>query len=239
MNKEVLKRELYYNLMPSVNSNNGNRELTKKSLETEMPLEKKDKKLVKIAIAGDGGVGKTSLCQRAMGHILDDYFSNYKITIGVQFFTHNLKTVCGQNVVLSVWDLAGQPQFHQIIDRFLRGCKGIILAYDSSLINSFFSLYNIWIPLIRANCDEDIPILVVSTKNDLQDYRQVDPDIVKEFMEAKEEHSLNFIGYLETSALSNINVRETFDTLCSNIIGNGIISNETEAKPKKRRYKRK
>jgi small GTP-binding protein len=224
--------------MPSVNSNNGSKEITKKSLETEMPLEKKDRNIVKIAIAGDGGVGKTSLCQRAMGHILDDYFSNYKITIGVQFFTHNIATECGQDITLSVWDLAGQPQFHMIIDRFLRGCKGIILAYDSSLINSFFSLYNRWIPLIRDNCDEDIPILIVSTKNDLSEHQEVDPELVKEFMEARDEHNLNFIGYLETSALSNINVRETFATLCTNIIGNGVKFKDTEIKRKKRKKKR-
>jgi small GTP-binding protein len=203
--------------MPSSRANKSNDVLTKESLETKMPLEKKDKTLIKIAIAGEGGVGKTTLCQRAMGKILDDYFYDYKITIGVQFFTHNVDTDCGP-VVLSVWDLAGQPQFYQIVDRFLRGCKGVILAYDSTMINTFFSLYHNWIPLIKANCDEDIPILIVSTKNDLVNFKEVDPETVKDFIEAKDEHNLNFIGFLETSAKSNTNVRETFDILCKKII---------------------
>jgi small GTP-binding protein len=203
--------------MPSSRANKSNDILTKESLETKMPLEKKDKTLIKIAIAGEGGVGKTTLCQRAMGKILDDYFYDYKITIGVQFFTHNIDTDCG-SVILSVWDLAGQPQFYQIVDRFLRGCKGVILAYDSTMINTFFSLYHNWIPLIKANCDENIPILIVSTKNDLENYKEVDPETVQEFIEAKDEHNLNVIGFLETSAKSNTNVRETFDTLCNKII---------------------
>lgn len=202
--------------MPSLKVNNSNNVLTRETLETKMPLEKKDKTIIKIAVAGEGGVGKTTLCQRAMGKILDDYFFDYKITIGVQFFTHNVKTDCGP-VVLSVWDLAGQPQFYQIVDRFLRGCKGVILAYDSTMINTFFSLYHDWIPLIKENCDENIPILIVSTKNDLEE-KQVDPETVKEFIDARDEHNLNVIGFLETSAKFNTNVRETFDTLCNKII---------------------
>jgi small GTP-binding protein len=204
--------------MGSMKSNNSTRSISEKALETDLPFEKKDKEIIKIAIAGDGGVGKTSICQRAMGHILDDYFADYKITIGVQFFTHTMKANCGKEVVLSVWDLAGQPQFQQILDRFLRGCKGIILAYDSSVINTFFSLYNNWIPLVRENCGEDIPILVVSTKNDLVDDQEVDPEIVKEFIESQEDHDMNFIGFLETSAKSNVNIRETFNTICDTIL---------------------
>lgn len=204
--------------MPSLKANKSRNRITKETLETKMPLEKKDKTLIKIAIAGEGGVGKTTLCQRAMGKILDDYFYDYKITIGVQFFTQNIKTDCGP-VVLSVWDLAGQPQFYQIVDRFLRGCKGVILAYDSTMINSFFSLYHNWIPLIKENCDNDIPILIVSTKNDLEE-KQVDPETVQNFIEAKEDHNLNVIGFLETSSKSNTNVRETFDILCNKIIEN-------------------
>ncbi|MGC9779702.1 MAG: GTP-binding protein [Candidatus Heimdallarchaeota archaeon] len=203
--------------MTSPKVNNSKNIITKKTLETDMPLEKRRNHIVKVSIAGIGGVGKTTLCQRAMGTILDDYFDNYKITIGVQFFTHNVNTDMGE-IVLSVWDLAGQPQFQQIMNRFLTGSKGIILAYDSTIIDSYFSLHYSWIPLIKEHCVKDVPILLISTKNDLLDHREVDPDQVKEFINSKEEHGLNIIGFLETSSKSNINVRETFESLCKNIV---------------------
>ncbi|MFW9924470.1 MAG: Rab family GTPase [Candidatus Thorarchaeota archaeon] len=197
--------------------------ITEQILQQELPLEKRKNPIVKISIAGLGGVGKTSLCQRAMGHILDDYFNTYKITIGVQFFTHTVKTSIG-NVVMSVWDLAGQPQFHQIMDRFLAGSKGIILAFDCTAIDSFFSLYHFWIPLIKEHCEENIPILLVSTKNDLIENKQVDTTLVQEFINSKEDYKLNIIGFLETSSKDNKNVKETFETLCQTIIKNDNLS---------------
>jgi len=203
--------------MHQTKSKDRKRVLTRSNLETDLPLEKEKNPIIKVAIAGVGGVGKTTLCQKAMGKILDDYFDNYKITIGVQFFTHTIKTDNGP-VVLSVWDLAGQPQFQQIMDRFLKGSKGVILAYDSTVIDSFFSLYHTWIPLIRENCEENIPILLVSTKNDLADEKEVDPDIVKELLNSKNELNINIIDFLETSSKSNLNVKETFEILCQKIL---------------------
>jgi len=206
--------------MPSSKSKRTKKYLSQQTLERNLPLEKQKNPIVKVAIAGVGGVGKTSLCQRAMGHILDDYFSNYKITIGVQFFTHTVKTDIG-NVVMSVWDLAGQPQFQQIMDRFLKGCKGIILAFDSTHLDSFFSLYHTWIPLIKENCEKDIPIVLVSTKNDLNENNVVQPDLITSFVNDRD-LELNIIDFIETSSKSNINVKETFEILCKNIIKNNL-----------------
>lgn len=208
------------------------RTLTQQNLQRDLPLEKSNKPIVKVSIAGIGGVGKTTLCQRAMGSILDDYFSNYKITIGVQFFTHNVKTDNGE-VVLSVWDLAGQDQFQHIVNRFLIGSSGIILAYDSTDINSYFSLHHRWIPLIEEFCVPNIPIILVSTKNDLEEEKEVDPDLVRNFIASKDEHNQNIIGFLETSSKSNLNVTETFDVLVNNIIKKEIKEHLKKIKKKK------
>ena len=230
INKEVKKLFSQYRIMTSSRKNSNKNTLTERTLHRNLPLEKKENPIIKVSIAGVGGVGKTSLCQRAMGKILDDYFDNYRVTIGVQFFTHTVDTKIG-NVVMSVWDLAGQPQFHQIMDRFLKGSSGIILAFDSTTLDSFFSLYHFWIPLIKENCKENIPILLVSTKNDLSEKRQVESKFIEEFINSKDDYALNIIGFLETSAKSNVNVKETFETLCKKII-------DTEIKQEKKTQKR-
>lgn len=174
--------------------------------------------ILKVVIAGKGGVGKTTLCKTVTSknnNLMN--FEEYKLTIGVQFFSLPCETSAGK-VCLSIWDLAGQEQFEVILNHFLRGARGIILAYDSTSMDSYLALHHTWIPLITRNCYNGIPILVVSMKNDLQENREVDPEIIQEFIDAKDEHDLNFIGFLEVSSKAHLNITKPFNLLAEKII---------------------
>jgi small GTP-binding protein len=214
--------------MHSSELNSSESNLTEQDLDSNLPIEKQKDPILKVSIGGIGGVGKTTLCKRALEDILDDCFDNYKITIGVQFFTQQLETNLG-NICLCIWDLAGQVQFQSIVDRFLKGSKGVILAYDCSNIDSYFALHHTWIPLVKEQCAEDTPILLVSTKNDLNDEIEVDEKHVREFIDSKEDHNLNIIGFYTTSAKENINVQE-----CFSVITDAIIEKEMERAKKDR-----
>ncbi|MBD3191072.1 MAG: GTP-binding protein [Candidatus Heimdallarchaeota archaeon] len=177
--------------------------------------------IIKVVIAGKGGIGKTTLCKTATSKINDPInFEEYKLTIGVQFFTLPCQTSAGW-VSLSIWDLAGQEQFEIILNHFLRGTRGIILAYDSTSMDSYMSLHQTWIPLITKNCNNGIPILMVSMKNDLPDSREVDPDLVQEFLE--DEKDFNFIGFLEVSSKAHLNVEKPFDLLAEKIVQKEVL----------------
>ena len=58
----------------------------------------------KVVLAGDAGVGKSSLIRR----FVDEYFDEeYKTTIGTTVYSKKLKFP-GVHLTLLIWDLAGQ-----------------------------------------------------------------------------------------------------------------------------------
>jgi small GTP-binding protein len=90
----------------------------------------------KVAIIGDGGVGKTTLLRR---YTTGKFRESRIMTIGVDFETIevNLK---GQAIKLTVWDLAGQDRFAPFRDSFYRGARAIGMVFDVTDRGSFEDL---------------------------------------------------------------------------------------------------
>lgn len=80
----------------------------------------------KIILVGSQAVGKSSLLHR----IIESKFDlNYTPTIGVDFKT--LSVPVGQKqVVLQIWDTAGQEKFKALTGTYFRGSQGCICVYD-------------------------------------------------------------------------------------------------------------
>jgi small GTP-binding protein len=90
----------------------------------------------KVAISGNGSVGKTTLLRRyATGKFQDSRI----MTIGVDFETIEVD-VKGQPVKLTVWDLAGQQRFAPFRDSFYRGARAIAMVFDVSDRSTFDDL---------------------------------------------------------------------------------------------------
>lgn len=91
--------------------------------------------VLKVVIAGDGNVGKTSLVRRYCERKFD---TSRIATIGVDFQTHTVDLPSGQ-VKLSIWDMAGQERFRVVRGGFYRGSLAAALVFDitnpSSLTN--------------------------------------------------------------------------------------------------------
>ena len=123
---------------------------------------------IKLIIIGDTSVGKTSLLLR----FAENTFSVQHIaTIGIDFKIKNMQ-VDGKNVKLQVWDTAGQERFRTITSSYYKGANGIILCFDSTMINTFEHLQN-WLTQIEQHANDDVLKILVATKWDLEDKRQV------------------------------------------------------------------
>ncbi|MGY5874649.1 MAG: GTP-binding protein [Candidatus Thorarchaeota archaeon] len=163
----------------------------------------------KIAMLGDGAVGKTALTLR----FTQDYFeSDYKRTIGSDFAIKKVTLPdYDANVVLQVWDLAGQPRFEIVRQGFYRGSRGGLLVYDVTRRRTFLNLDN-WKEETFKNAAREVPMVVVANKVDLVDSRIVSEEDGRAYAEK------NGFLYVESSALTGVNVEETYAALCRMMI---------------------
>jgi small GTP-binding protein len=165
------------------------------------------KYIYKILLLGDPGVGKTSLLIRFIDNTFDP---DYKSTIGVNFLTKLVRTPSGELIKFVIWDIAGQARSASYRHLYYRAAEGIILVYDVTSPQSFFSLSN-WISDALTKTQPETVISVLGNKIDLE--RKVSKEEGYAF--AKQIHSAVFS---ETSAKTGINVEKSFSVLAEFLI---------------------
>jgi len=155
--------------------------------------------IVKVVVAGDGRVGKTSLIRR---HSAGMFQESRVMTIGVDFQTAVVK-LDDRSVKLSIWDIAGQDRFGSFRDSFYRGAQAVALVYD---VTDLISMNNV--PRWQAEIQRVTPkarFMIVGNKIDL--HRVVPRDLAEAWAQSK-----NF-PYIETSAVTAAGVDEFFGML--------------------------
>lgn len=92
--------------------------------------------LFKIVLIGDSAVGKSNLLAR---FARDEFYSNSKSTIGVEFQTQKMD-IDGKEVKAQIWDTAGQERFRAVTSAYYRGAVGALVVYDISRRQTFESI---------------------------------------------------------------------------------------------------
>jgi len=154
----------------------------------------------KVVVLGDGGIGKTSICNYLT---TGEFFGSYKLSIGADFFSKKL-VVDGEDVTLQICDIGGQDQFAEISNIFTKGAHGAILCYDTTRRDTLDSLDR-W--LLKLD-DPSIPKVLVSTKNDVEDLKEV---FDEEGLQAAQKYNIPF--YIPTSSLKGVGITETFEAI--------------------------
>ncbi|KAH0791347.1 Ras family protein [Histomonas meleagridis] len=153
----------------------------------------------KVVVVGSSGVGKTSMVER----LIDKTFPDKKQpTIGVEFKC--FQTTFGDDTIkLNIWDTAGQEKFRSISKSYFRNAVGAVLVFSITDKQSFDDLDS-WLNDLHSLAAPNAVIIVVGNKIDLEDNRTVSNS---EALHFSERHN---IEYIETSALDNRNIDETF-----------------------------
>lgn len=158
-----------------------------------------DNSALKIAITGDGAVGKTSLCKKlTQGYIP----GSYDLTIGCEIHSQKLTlNPINKTFSLVLWDLAGQERFESIRDVFYKGTRSALIVFDLTSRGSFYDVNN-WIRELRHNAP-DAPFILVGNKADKKE-REVSQQEAEEFAKSCG------ASYFETSAENGTNVQTVF-----------------------------
>lgn len=158
--------------------------------------------IFKTLILGDGSVGKTTLLNRYMNGV---FLDGMKVTIGVDIFSKQMK-LDYLHIILQIWDFGGQDHFRFLQEGFILGAKGVLLCFDPTSPKTFFNLDK-WMSLIKL-LGYEVPIILVSTKSDLDSENAVDEDEVEIFIKKN-----GMKDYLRTSSKTGENVEYSFDRI--------------------------
>ena len=156
----------------------------------------------KIVLLGDGGVGKTCIISR---YISGTYDNSSAATNGASFCSKNVRfDQLGKNLLLDIWDTAGQEKYKALTKFFYKDAAVCILVYDVTRKESFQSLKDYWYSQLKENSEPDIVIGVAGNKSDLYENEEVKEDEAREW--AKEIGAV----FELTSAQNNTGINDLF-----------------------------
>ncbi|KAL2269539.1 hypothetical protein VTJ83DRAFT_1723 [Remersonia thermophila] len=160
-----------------------------------------------VVVLGAGGVGKSCLTAQ---FVHNEWIESYDPTIEDSY--RKIVAVDGRQVVLEILDTAGTEQFVAMRDLYMKTGQGFLLVFSISSKASFDELEGLRDDIIRIKDDEDIPIVIVGNKADLEDQRAVDR--AKAFSLSQRWNA----PYYEASARTRTNVDEAFIHLCRQLL---------------------
>jgi len=165
---------------------------------------------LKILLAGDGAVGKSSIVNR---FVKGSFKTDYSHTVGVD--THSKEMNINGDIIakLLIWDVAGQEHYNFMRTNFYYGTDGVLLIFDLTRADTFEHVKD-WLKEINQVLGDDVPFVLIGNKVDLiEDIGDVISH--NEVMEFAEEQD---VIYRETSAKTGLNVDIIFEDLTKIII---------------------
>lgn len=152
----------------------------------------------------------------------DTFDSTYQATIGIDFLSKTMY-LDDRTVRLQLWDTAGQERFRSLIPSYIRDSSVAVVTYDVANRKSFentrkVSLFHLsffkkkknnnlarkWIDDVRTERGQNVIIVLVGNKTDLEDERQVTAE------EGEKMAADLDVMWIETSARNGTNIKGLF-----------------------------
>lgn len=159
----------------------------------------------KICLIGSFGVGKTSLVSRFVKGIFSE---KYLSTVGVMISQKTVERSTGDDILLMVWDLAGEDDFQALRLSFIKGASGILFVADGTRAET--------LKLTQQHMERmeqiypGIPSLLLLNKTDLTDRWDVTDAHLSEVADQVE--------VLPTSAKTGVNVETAFERIAEKMV---------------------
>ncbi|KAJ6130255.1 hypothetical protein N7512_003035 [Penicillium capsulatum] len=161
-----------------------------------------------IVVLGAGGVGKSCLTAQFVQNV---WIESYDPTIEDSY--RKQIEVDGRQCILEILDTAGTEQFTAMRELYMKQGQGFLLVFSITSNSSLNELSELREQIIRIKDDENVPLVIVGNKSDLEEDRAVPR--ARAFGLSQ---SWDNAPYYETSARRRANVNEVFVDLCRQII---------------------
>lgn len=132
-------------------------------------METKNAIAFKVLIVGEPSVGKTSFARR---YATGEFTGQYKTTIGVDFATKIIQWDPDTEIIINIWDLAGQERLNSQSRIYYRGADGAMCVYDASRMETLKQA-ELWLQSImekstdKHNNQNYPPCILIGNKMDL------------------------------------------------------------------------
>ena len=159
------------------------------------------KQTVKVLVAGDGGVGKTTIVYKILGKD-----QTTKLTPGLSIESLTLALNDNLEAEVVFWDLGGQPQFRFFQEDYIYCANLILFIYDLNRYHSLSNLEKDWIPMLEKNRDfKEASLFLIGNKLDLG--QSISDKGIEEFLEKYPMKSI------KVSATEGTNIEELYNMI--------------------------
>lgn len=169
--------------------------------------------VLKIALLGATGVGKTSLINN---YIDKQWSEDYIPTLGANIVAKDINIEENEsifNIRLVLWDIAGQEKYESVRPMYFQGCIGAILVYDITRLHSFDEIEDKWLPDFTNFARNGSLFILIGNKSDLDSKRKIDTEKGTQLA-----NKIGAINFIETSAKTGENVNNCFLDLVKEIL---------------------
>jgi len=160
---------------------------------------------LKVILLGDGAVGKTSIVNR---FIQRKFKVDYSHTVGVDIRSKEIIINKDTQVMLAIWDVAGQDKYNFMRSNFYYGVDAVILCFDLTRPDTFDHASD-WLTEVNKVMGQEVPFILIGNKVDLigDVGESIAHDDIMDFVDKKN------VIYRETSAKEGLNIDIIFEDI--------------------------
>uniref|UniRef100_A0A7I4YSQ8 Ras domain containing protein n=1 Tax=Haemonchus contortus TaxID=6289 RepID=A0A7I4YSQ8_HAECO len=163
------------------------------------------KKLLKLVVVGDSYVGKTTLLfaytERQFRSVYSTtVFDNWAMTVEID----------NSNYTVNLFDTAGQEDYVHLRCLSYPNTDVFLLCFSLVDPKSLDVCQTVWLPEIRKYAGDNVPVLLIGTKEDLMDSSHEKQRVTFDTAR-RAAHEMGCIKFLPCSALTHRGLKQVFD----------------------------
>jgi len=167
-----------------------------------------------VVLCGAKNVGKTSLIRR---YATGKFDKSTLSTIGVDFETKKVTIDSSTELMLNIWDFAGEKKFRLLFPSYVSGASGALLLYDITNKDTVDDLQD-WLNVVHSVPSPPKTIIIIEAKMDLEAERVItSKEVLEQYSNYKFQGTV-----LPTSSKTGENVEEAFEMLGREILRHSL-----------------